>query len=235
MGGPDDHREPGSGFVRDLVVDAGLAERIGSLEQPRSLWTDDLHSEEAALVTGATAEPRAAFAAGRACARAALERVGAQPGALLRGVTGQPVVDRAPVWPAGYVASISHTATHCAAIAAREADFMALGLDVELPSRVTAKILDRICTVRERARAAEEGAEAAVHFSAKEAFYKAWSPLMRCTIGFRDVEVTLDRGGRFELQVVGDVDAGPFGRDGIPGHWRLEGDLVAVVLAIARR
>jgi hypothetical protein len=63
----------------------------------------DVHCDELRLMASAVPRRRAEFAAGRACARAALRRLGINGWPLLVGSK------REPLWPAGVVGSITHT------------------------------------------------------------------------------------------------------------------------------
>src|SRR5438876_615194 len=78
--------------------------------------TSWLFGEERALVAGASPVRRREFTAGRVCARDALQQLGGPRCAILRDPS------RAPIWPEGFVGSISHAAGYCVAAAARTAD-----------------------------------------------------------------------------------------------------------------
>lgn len=246
--------EPGHGQERGLVarllVTAGLAEGIACEEvalpvaavdpaessqgAPGDACADVLMAEEAALVVGARPEVRAAFAAGRGCAHRALERLGAVAAPLLRSGDGATGADRAPAWPSGFTGSIAHSRALCAAIAARTDTHRALGLDLEAPSRITPRILDRICTPAEREdmpRGAPP-ARQAIHFAAREAFYKVWSPSAGRPIGFRDVEVSVRGPMRFEVRVRPGIDLAPFDTSKFDGHWAAAGDLIVALVGV---
>ena len=158
-----------------------------------AMWSARLHPQEEACVARATAKRRREFAAGRACARLALARLGLPEAPLGRNE------DRTPRWPAGVAGCISHCAGYCAAAVARQESVAGLGLDVEVIGRVRPVLLPRICTVAERdtllrlGRAPGQGAIdwATVLFSAKESTYKCYYPLTRAPLGFHDVEIEL--------------------------------------------
>jgi 4'-phosphopantetheinyl transferase EntD len=160
------------------------------------MWNAALHPDEAACVRRAVPKRRREFTAGRLCARAALARLGAPAGPLLVGPS------RVPLWPAGYVGSISHCRDFCAAAVARRDAVLGLGLDVEGSEPLEPELLARICTPDERARQAgapaRPGAPDAgkLVFSAKESFYKCYFPLAGAFLGFQDVEVELDLAAR---------------------------------------
>lgn len=123
----------------------------------------------------------AEFSAGRAAARKAL---GAQL-AIPHGA------DRAPVWPAGVVGSISHSGSDCLAAVTRA--LRGLGLDIEPDLPLEEGLWPAILTGPEREfvmAQAEPGRAAMAIFSAKEAAYKAQYPLSRQVFGFERMQVS---------------------------------------------
>ena len=147
-----------------------------------------LYPAEAAGLGRMVASRAAEFAGGRLAARLALERLGVEGFA----VTAAP--DRKPVWPEGVVGSITHSAGLCAAVAARHGECLGLGLDTEQVGRVTAPLAARICVPSELAwieslEEAQRPAGRALVFAAKEAFYKAQSPLTDEWLGFEALAV----------------------------------------------
>jgi 4'-phosphopantetheinyl transferase EntD len=157
---------------------------------------EELLPEEQAALPRARSERRLEFRAGRHCARVALSRLGAPRSPLL------PAADRSPLWPAGYVGSITHTRAHrpdrgwCAAAVARATSVRAVGIDGELDEPLEPKLWDRILRPRERewimARPeSERGYWAKLHFSAKEATYKCQYAVTHEFLEFADVEVTV--------------------------------------------
>ena len=157
---------------------------LGAHILPPGIWaseTEDrgqsvpLHPGEEALVAKAGEKRRRDFALGRACARAALAQAGLfQAG----GVMIARDEDGKPVWPEGFVGSITHTQGYAAALAARAADFAAVGVDAERVGGVTPELMPRLFDAAERdwlesLDAVRRPAMAAVLFSAKEACFKA--------------------------------------------------------------
>jgi 4'-phosphopantetheinyl transferase EntD len=151
---------------------------------------DLLPEEEADLGTRAVANRAREFAAGRACARRALQEFG---------ISGFPVrvgANREPLWPAGTVGSITHTEGLCAAAVGESRRFLGLGLDVEQAGRVSASLQSRICVPAERAwlgrlALAEARIAATLVFAVKEAFYKLQYPLTRQWLYFQDAAIEL--------------------------------------------
>lgn len=237
MSASESTHSPATGLVAGLMTMAAPKGEIAHAEGPAANCRDRLEPEESALVRTASPAVRAAFSAGRCFAHEALSLIGAEHAPLLRTGPGAAGADRAPAWPAGFVGSLSHTSRHCAAIAARVSTHRAIGIDLEAPSRVTPKLLDRICTAQERAALDPmvDPARAALHFAAREAFYKVWSPVARRSIGFRDVEVIAKGAGRFEVRVLEGVDVAPFESRTFPGYWDADGDLIAAVVLVQAR
>lgn len=119
----------------------------------------------------------AEFAAGRACARAALERLGV--GACEPGI----LEDGAPSWPEGIIGSISHSQGLAAAVAARRGEIEGLGLDVARIRSVDSDIAGMFATASERSwlsslPAATRPFWALVLFGAKESFQKCARPVL---------------------------------------------------------
>jgi 4'-phosphopantetheinyl transferase EntD len=153
-------------------------------------WDDGPCSAEAIYVANAVDERRREFATGRACARRALARLG-------RGQ--EPIrmdADRLPVWPRGFVGSISHATNLCAAVVAEESRIFCVGLDVEDQEALREPLVARISSPEEREMLARLGGSArewgTVLFSAKEAFYKCYYPVARTFLKFSDVRVELE-------------------------------------------
>ncbi|KAA0970582.1 4'-phosphopantetheinyl transferase superfamily protein [Aureimonas fodinaquatilis] len=159
---------------------------------------EGLFALEAAQVAAAVPARRAEFATGRACARAAMAQLGLHPQAVAV------APDRSPVWPAGLVGCISHSASLCGAVVARQADGVrALGLDIEEAQPLEPDLWQEICFDSELdylhgLPEHEAGLMAKVIFSAKECAYKAQYPLTNELFGFEAFRVLPDlQAGRF--------------------------------------
>ncbi len=162
--------------------------------------------EEEALVVRAIDKRVREVRASRHAARRALARLGLPAAAIVHDA------ERAPIWPAGVVGSISHTRDLCAVAVARRGRIASVGLDVERADAMSEALVQRVCTPRELAALGALGDVAVLAklvFSAKEAFYKAQHPLTRHFLGFQDVELTLDLAAhRFVVHLL--VPAPPF-------------------------
>ena len=170
------------------------------------------------------------FTAGRVCSRIALGRFGvAMTTPVLRGE------DRAPIWPPGFVGSISHTDTWCAAAVARAEDVRSIGIDLEPATPLKESLWRRVCTAKERDWLHElsaPGLTGKILFSAKESVYKCQYPLTTKFLGFHAVEVEL---GDESFQAVFQQEAGEFKPgDVMTGHYLVEDGLVATACELAR-
>lgn len=198
-----------------------------------------LFPEEEAAVLRAVRKRRREFATGRACARAALARLG---------LPAQPIPpgdSREPLWPAGIVGSITHCEGYRACAVARAADIATVGIDAEpdepLPSGVLEVIArpEELTAVREALRLHPGVNWDRLLFSAKECVFKAWFPLTGLWLGFEDAALGFDRSrGTFSAHVLrppGAVLSGSLARPrgGRPHHDRARaGALEAVVTEV---
>ncbi|MFG1806743.1 4'-phosphopantetheinyl transferase [Streptomyces sp. NPDC049040] len=203
--------------------------------------------EETAAVARAVPKRKHEYAAGRACARAALGQLGIPPGPIPRDSRRG-----APQWPAGVVGSITHCDGYRAAAVARTADILTLGIDAEPHDRLPEGVFDAIvATDAERAAlAAVTQSAPGVHwdrllFSAKETVYKAWYPFHHRMLGFHEAELlftadpdvpgtgTPDRGGyTARVLVPGPLLAEGKGPEVFTGRWIVRDGLLATAIAV---
>jgi 4'-phosphopantetheinyl transferase EntD len=179
-------------FWRDIHPGLGVAElTTRTAEQP-------LLGHESDAARTMTPARRAEFAAGRACARHALASIGG-PFAPI-GIGPQ----RAPVWPASFVGSITHSGGYAAAVAAREGDVAAVGIDVEALGALTHDLWETVLTEHELDRAARGGQDAlfaAVAFSAKECIHKVVAPRTGVVLDFHDAELLRVGDGQWTARI----------------------------------
>jgi 4'-phosphopantetheinyl transferase EntD len=199
------------------AVISGAAAAISQVLPPRAAAVEAfcdaagarLFAAEEAALGGASLRRYAEFGTGRACARAALARLGLPPVPIPRGPRGE------PQWPDGVTGSITHCAGYLACAVARSTEVPALGIDAEPAGPLPAGLLAAVATAAERAwltdlmAAAPQVCWDRLLFSAKESAYKAWFPLTGATPGFADVAVTEPVGGRFTVRLLapGPADA----------------------------
>jgi enterobactin synthetase component D len=129
------------------------------------------------------------FDTGRACAADVLTDLGSYE-------TSVPMAaDRSPVWPKGYVGSITHTDDFVGVAVARCKDFRSIGIDAEtiMPLETMVEIDDLCMNKRELGLSNSVGINrqtfSSLCFSAKESFFKCIYPLTRVLFDFLDVEV----------------------------------------------
>lgn len=154
---------------------------------------DDLaRFEEIALpveLARAVQKRKLEFAAGRHCARLALGRL--DP--LFRLAPILIGSHRAPVWPAGAIGAITHSAGFAAAAVARATDALGIGLDTErvLTAPALDEVADEVATPDELRALGATGAQRArlltTVFSAKESIFKCLFPRVGHYFDFHDV------------------------------------------------
>jgi len=212
---------------------------------------EPLYPEELPAVERAVPKRRGEYSAGRACARAALAALGAEPGPVPRdnGDRG------APVWPKGFVGSITHCAGYRAAAVARAADILALGIDAEPAGPLPDGVLEAIHSTAEERAALKRRTDRdpGVHwdrllFSAKETVYKAWYPYHHRMLGFEEAELLFGEPDPADASPVSGVPErgtytarllvpGPLLAEGIgpkvfTGRWIARGGLVVTAIVV---
>jgi 4'-phosphopantetheinyl transferase EntD len=164
-----------------------------------------LLSAEREAIEGAAQTRVEQFTAGRVCSRLALVRLGvAATTPIERGE------DRAPVWPPGFIGSISHTDAWCAAAVGRLGELRSIGIDLEPATPLKEALWRRVCTPEERERLRQlpdPGLMGKILFSAKEAVYKCQYPLTSQFLGFHAVQVEVGDGS---FRAVFQQEAGEF-------------------------
>jgi 4'-phosphopantetheinyl transferase EntD len=196
---------------------------------------DPLFPQEEALVVKAVAKRRAEFTTGRACARAALARLGLPRVPIPQGARG------APDWPDGVVGSITHCAGYRASAVARVADVLSLGVDAEPDAPLPDGVLEAIASTAERASLDQLAAQAPgvswdrLLFSAKESVYKTWFPCTGRWLDFDEAVITINpAAGTFGARLLVSGQA----HDGRPlhefaGRWLARNGLVLTAITIA--
>lgn len=177
---------------------ARLPESVAIAERdPRQ--SHPLLGNEAQMIARAVPARRAEFSAGRDAARDCLRQL------------GMPAVEiaaenRAPIWPAGSLGSITHSKTACLAVVARSDDLDALGVDIEPDAPLPASLLDSVLNTDEQAFASDARAA----FSMKEAVYKALSPHLPRILEFHDLILSREDDDRISATLT--THAGPFAK-----------------------
>jgi 4'-phosphopantetheinyl transferase EntD len=192
-----------------------------------------LHPDEMRECREFGAKRVADFAAGRLCARRALNELGIADFALHR------APDRQPRWPESIVGSISHTTGFCAAVAAKRGAFRSLGFDAEQLGRAGEDLWELLFTPTELARlhalpAGERATSASISHSAKEAYYKCQFSVTGKWLDFTDVEITFDGGlsGQGAFRVTPGRRVPPLPSGAVRGRYALAGTVVLTGLAM---
>lgn len=158
----------------------------------------DLAPAEAVLGRGAAPSRLDDLRRGRMAARLALRTLGASETTVLR----EP--DGAPVFPDGFVGSISHTAGRALAAVGRAEQVGGLGVDVETIERGAQEDLADFIPLAERQAFAtrfglSEDAAAIARFSLSESVYKAASVHLRRWINFDEYRFHPERNRRIAI------------------------------------
>jgi 4'-phosphopantetheinyl transferase EntD len=221
------------------VIETLFPSGVVTVRATAEMYDAPLFPEEEAAVQRAVEKRRREYAAGRAAARAALAKLGFAPAPIAAGD------DRSPEWPPGVVGSISHTRGCCAVAVARAESYAGVGLDVESGEPMKVELSRMICTPGELERLARLPKMsvasghvdwAKVTFSAKEAFYKCYHPLVRVFLGFQDVELELDpESRRFTAAIVNAEKPALEGRRVLQGNLQWDdGGLVYAGIVLER-
>ncbi|MGP1690894.1 MAG: 4'-phosphopantetheinyl transferase family protein [Giesbergeria sp.] len=136
---------------------------------------------------------RREFAAGRICAQSALASLGEECVAIGIGSL------REPIWPPGFVGSISHSFGLAVAVVAKTQSFVSLGIDVEMANLVASSLNfgNLVGTPVEYALLIPVlGVDHVLPalFSAKEALFKCLAPSVGTYFDFLDVEAVAIEG-----------------------------------------
>jgi 4'-phosphopantetheinyl transferase EntD len=219
------------------VLECLVPDPVATAETRQDPPDIELFGAELGSLGPAVEKRRREFMTGRACARLALERLGAPVVAIPRGQRGE------PLWPAGVVGSITHCLGYRACAVAWSEAVIALGIDAEPNAPLADGVLEKVAHGRELAevggRPPPTGGEHQVDlprllFSAKEAVYKAWFPLTGQWLGFEDVELSIDVvQARFRARLLVDgpvVDGARLTE--FAGRWAVEDGTICTAVVI---
>ncbi len=161
----------------------------------------------------AVAKRQGEFLGGRFCAQQALAQLGHPAMAAAIGI-GE---DYAPLWPPGFVGSITHTRGIVAAAVAKADSRAGIGIDVEalIPEEKAVNLASHILTDQEWVRFQSDASFSvselvSLVFSAKESVYKCLRPLTGKYFGFQSAQlVYLDRdSGEFQVSLLKAIGGG---------------------------
>lgn len=146
---------------------------------------------EIAAVERAVSRRRAEYAAGRIAAKQALAQLGVQNVSI-------PVAnDRSPIWPTGFVGSISHAGNYAIACVAKRAERVGIGIDIEVAESLDPDLWQQVLTAQEidslnRLDLSRRCRVASAIYSLKEALFKFQYPITREWLDFHSAEAHLD-------------------------------------------
>ena len=158
---------------------------------PISDYLASLHRQERKIVCDTSRKRQLEFSTGRYCAKTALADFGIEDFPILRNE------HREPLWPNGFVGSISHCRDICGAVIAKNSDFRSIGFDIENIKPLRQDITRHICTNQELTWLAQTTAYpydtlVILLFSLKESVFKCVFPQHKIQLGFKDVTITPD-------------------------------------------
>lgn len=190
--------------------------------EPDLLNYDGLDPLERTLVSQAVDVRKAEFGDARWCAHQALSELGAT-GPVLRGERGM------PLFPDGFVGSITHTQGFRAAVAVPYSSVRSIGIDAEPADVLPEGVFDAIARASEVPQmstlvAAGVTCPDRLLFCAKEATYKAWFPMTQRWLDFDQAEISLRADGTLISYILVRPTPVPF----IEGRWVIRDGYVIV-------
>ena len=190
--------------------------------EPDLLNYDGLDPLERTLVSQAVDVRKAEFGDARWCAHQALSELGAT-GPVLRGERGM------PLFPDGFVGSITHTQGFRAAVAAPYSSVRSIGIDAEPADALPDGVFDAIARASEvpqmsKLVAAGVTCPDRLLFCAKEATYKSWFPMTQRWLDFDQAEISLRADGTLISYILARPTPVPF----IEGRWVIRDGYVIV-------
>ena len=184
---------------REIAVDEGTL--LTAKFDAEELTGIDLPFDPPAHLERAIPKRKAEYTAARLLAWRIQESHGATPSNVGTGPK------RAPIWPAGWSGSISHTGPYVAVWMSRSPNAL-MGLDIETVAK--SKSLEAICSmVLQPAELEVLGSDAWVltaAFSAKECLYKCLFPQVGRFFGFESARVTTFNRHSISLQLTESLD-----------------------------
>lgn len=157
--------------------------------------TIELHPEEEQYLGPRTVEIRKKhFRLGRAAAhQAILDLTGKPAGPILTGKR------REPIWPADLVGTISHSGAFACAAVAYKSFAIGIGYDIEFKKKTINPEISRLVCHDDEADWVNSGntvdevdANLRTIFCAKESIFKAFYPIERVELAFKDVKLEWD-------------------------------------------
>lgn len=186
---------------------------------------------EERFVKNALDKRRSEFAAGRYCARTALETAGTTNQAILKAQSG------CPIWPDGFVGSISHTDRFATALIAPTVHYAGLGIDIEHNSALKSELHSFVLTPLEKNKlltqpTVKNTPRCKLSFVIKETIYKAVFPFVRCFFDFQQAVLTINTDGDWAGRLSPSIKNLPESLSTISGRWSSTDELIMAVAEI---
>lgn len=188
------------------MFDLGLSPSLFSQYFMADFVGDEVLTINERKVTGQFSGKRLKdFSTGRYCARKALAAIGHENAEILVGDNKQ------PIWPIGYVGSISHSAKLAGAVVSKASRVKSIGLDIETIGKIKPEMWRLLYTEAESDflnsfTGEEQAYYTTLIFSCKEAFYKLQYPLTKTFLEFTEIEIK-SFGNKFDLVVLKEFSA----------------------------
>lgn len=195
-----------------MEIDFGLSKNLFEQYFTEVFSNEEvLTSNEKLQMEGVSEKRIKDFSSGRFCAREVLGRLGNVNSEILIGP------GKEPLWPDGFVGSISHSKNIVGAVVSKSSQLVSIGLDIEKMGRVKKGMWNILFTQNEQKflntlSNDEEVFYTTLYFSMKESFYKLQFPLTQKYLGFTDVEL-IQKNGKFKLEILKDFK----GKEQLPG------------------
>ncbi len=139
------------------------------------------------------------FKLGRLAARQALAKINLDYSSFSLGRLEDGQAD----WPEGVCGSISHSSGTAVAVAAKKADYDAVGIDIQFSRETNPKLLDKVASLKEQQMVQDIKDPSLLFFSCKESIYKCINSYIEKQPGFMDAGLTSiieDADGTFRLE-----------------------------------
>lgn len=138
---------------------------------------------------------------------------------------------KSPLWPDGYIGSISHTRGIAAAVLGSKQDYLGLGLDLEpvIHPKTAERVQSMILRPEERQlleTSVDYLRDLTIVFSFKESLYKSLNPTLNRFIGFHEVQVISLHNGIVDWLPLGELKQDLVGLEGFRGRFLLQDQLV---------
>lgn len=190
-------------IMEDLFPFSSRVVCVDNLVQP----VDYLFPEEQKIAYSFSAGRLKEFSIGRYCARKALFEAGVSNFPVLKAHSGH------PIWPENFVGSITHTPFIIAAVVASKSAAQSIGIDIEEISNFPTDMKDIILRDDENYTFQEYGeysndVKLALFFSIKESVYKAYNPIYKNFLDFKDVKLILNKSKRSFRAVIDSYSLG---------------------------